>query len=143
VDTAATTGSSAGDLRVSDADRDRALTELGEHYQAGRLTIEELDERSGQALRAKTSKELEILFADLPHAPATNNGVVSAKADASLSRRGGVPVVLLVVLIVAAVSGISVATSGHGHQVDLGGLVPVLVLCYLFRRRLFSCWWRG
>ena len=28
----------AGDLRVSDADRDRAVSELSEHFQVGRLT---------------------------------------------------------------------------------------------------------
>ena len=30
-------------LRVSDADRDRAIAELSEHFQAGRLTTEELN----------------------------------------------------------------------------------------------------
>jgi hypothetical protein len=56
----------AGDLRVSDADRDRAISELSEHFQAGRLTADEFDERSGQALQARTGKELAALFADLP-----------------------------------------------------------------------------
>jgi hypothetical protein len=36
----------SGRLRVSDADRDRAIAELSEHYQAGRLTTEELDRSS-------------------------------------------------------------------------------------------------
>lgn len=57
---------SAGDLRVSDADRDRAISELSEHFQAGRLTHGEFDERSGQALQARIGKELAVLFADLP-----------------------------------------------------------------------------
>ena len=34
----ATKGYPSGSMRVSDADRDRAITELSEHYQAGRLT---------------------------------------------------------------------------------------------------------
>ena len=42
------------DLRVSDAERDRAIAELSEHFQAGRITSEEFDERSTQALNAKT-----------------------------------------------------------------------------------------
>jgi hypothetical protein len=33
---------------------DRVLAELSEHFQAGRLTAEELDERSGRALQART-----------------------------------------------------------------------------------------
>jgi hypothetical protein len=56
----------AGDLRVSDADRDRAVHELGEAFKAGRLTPDEFGERSGQALSARTGSELTALLADLP-----------------------------------------------------------------------------
>lgn len=55
-----------GVLRVSDADRDRALAELSEAFQAGRLTAGEFDERSGQVLGSRTGQELSALFADLP-----------------------------------------------------------------------------
>ena len=55
-----------GDLRVSDADRDRAVHELGEAFKAGRLTADEFGERSGQALSARTGSELTGLLADLP-----------------------------------------------------------------------------
>ena len=55
-----------GDLRVSDADRDRALAELSEAFQVGRLTAGEFDQRSGQALRSRTGSELTGLLADLP-----------------------------------------------------------------------------
>src|ERR1039457_4567527 len=58
--------STAGYLRVSDADRDSALAELSEHFQAGRLTAAELDERTGQALSARTWEDLAGLMADLP-----------------------------------------------------------------------------
>lgn len=61
-----TRGFPSGDMRVSDADRDRAVSELSVAYQAGRLTAEEFDQRSGQALHARTGKELIALFADLP-----------------------------------------------------------------------------
>ena len=53
-------------LRVSDADRDRAAAELGEHFQAGRLTQEEFDERVGKAINARTQGDLDELLADLP-----------------------------------------------------------------------------
>ncbi len=56
----------AADLRVSDADRDRALLELSNAFQAGRITADELNERSEQALGARTGKELTALLADLP-----------------------------------------------------------------------------
>jgi Domain of unknown function (DUF1707) len=55
-----------GDLRVSDADRDRALSELSEAFRVGRITAEEFDQRSGQTLRARTGRELTALLADLP-----------------------------------------------------------------------------
>ncbi len=56
----------AGDLRVCDADRDRALRELSEAFQVGRITADEFDQRSEQALGARTGKELAALLADLP-----------------------------------------------------------------------------
>src|SRR6516162_7605900 len=56
----------AGDLRVSDADRDRAVSELSEAFQAGRISADEFGQRSGQALAARTGKELTALLADLP-----------------------------------------------------------------------------
>ena len=56
----------SGDLRVSDADRERALHELTGAFQAGRITADEFDERSGQALNARTGKELTALLTDLP-----------------------------------------------------------------------------
>jgi Domain of unknown function (DUF1707) len=61
-----------GDYRVSDADRDRALSELSAAFQAGRITADEFDERSGRTLRSRTGKELAALLVDLPveHAPA-------------------------------------------------------------------------
>ena len=41
-----------GAIRRSDAERDQAAAELSEHYQSGRLTLEEFDDRSGRALQA-------------------------------------------------------------------------------------------
>jgi hypothetical protein len=58
----------SGDLRVSDSDRDRAVSELSEAFQAGRITADEFDQRSGQALCARTGNELTCLLADLPAA---------------------------------------------------------------------------
>jgi len=56
----------AGEMRASDADRDLALAELSEHFQTGRLTQEEFEERSARALQARTGRELGELFTDLP-----------------------------------------------------------------------------
>jgi hypothetical protein len=53
-------------LRVSDAERDATLRQLGDHAAVGRLTLDELEQRSGQALAAKTRGELATLTSDLP-----------------------------------------------------------------------------
>ena len=44
--------------RVSDAERDATLRTLGDHAAVGRLTLDELEDRSGRALTAKTRGEL-------------------------------------------------------------------------------------
>lgn len=59
-------GFPAGDLRVSDAERDRALAELTEAYEAGRITAEEVDQRSTAALSARTGSALIAPLGDLP-----------------------------------------------------------------------------
>lgn len=55
-----------GPVRIGDAERDQAVSALGEHFAAGRLTREEFDERSDQAVRARYAADLAPLFDDLP-----------------------------------------------------------------------------
>jgi Domain of unknown function (DUF1707) len=73
-------GFPSGEMRASDADRDLALAELSEHFQTGRLTQEEFDERSARALQAKTGRELSELFTDLPE-PAQPGGAALGGTD--------------------------------------------------------------
>ncbi|WP_329052093.1 DUF1707 domain-containing protein [Amycolatopsis sp. NBC_01488] len=53
-------------LRISDQNRESALTALGEHMSAGRIDIDEYGERSARITAAKTRGELVEIFADLP-----------------------------------------------------------------------------
>jgi DUF1707 SHOCT-like domain len=53
-------------IRASDADRDRVAATLREHHAAGRLTMEEFEERLDRVYAAKTIGELDGLMADLP-----------------------------------------------------------------------------
>jgi Domain of unknown function (DUF1707) len=55
-----------GGFRASHADRDRVIDLLKAAFAHGRLTKDELDERLGQALAARTYAELAALTADLP-----------------------------------------------------------------------------
>jgi Domain of unknown function (DUF1707) len=126
-----------GDLRVSDADRDRAVAELSEHFQSGRLTQEEFEDRSGRALQARTGSELSELFADLPGRPAPSAGMPPAMASpGSIRRRGGVPVAGIVIAVVVASIVVGNVFSGahHVHGAGFGWLVPVLILGFVFRR---------
>ncbi|HEY1293812.1 MAG TPA: DUF1707 domain-containing protein [Chloroflexota bacterium] len=54
------------DLRAGDADRKAIVDELQRHYIEGRLTSEELSERVGHALSARTFGDLAELLTDLP-----------------------------------------------------------------------------
>ena len=53
-------------MRISDADREQVTAKLRDHYAAGRLNSEELDERITAALSAKTYGDLRRVMADLP-----------------------------------------------------------------------------
>jgi len=55
-----------GELRVSDQDRDRTLEVLGQHAAAGRLTLDEHEERASLVLAAKTRGDLATVTRDLP-----------------------------------------------------------------------------
>jgi hypothetical protein len=53
-------------IRISDADRERVVERLREHFAEGRLTSDELDERVSAALSAKTYGDLRTIMTDLP-----------------------------------------------------------------------------
>lgn len=117
------------DLRVSDAERDAVVTELGEHFGHGRLDQAEFDERVTKALSARTGRDLGGLLADLP----------PARQDSSAPQPGRrLPgTLILVPLLAAAILIAGIATGGAHHlwvAWPLWWLIPIIVL------RLG--WWR-
>jgi hypothetical protein len=78
-------------LRVSDAERDVTLRTLGDHAAVGRLTLDELEERSGRALAAKTRGELAALTSDLPAGGAQAGGSAAAWSQGPQGARGTGP----------------------------------------------------
>jgi Domain of unknown function (DUF1707) len=137
-------GYPAGDLRASDADRDRVLAELSEHFQAGRLTVEELDERSGRALQARTGSDLAVLLADLPPGPSRAAASPPAPAPpvSAGPRQSGLPMARIAVLaLVAAVAIAAVSGASHGHH-SLAILAPVLIVVFIARRLAGGGWRR-
>lgn len=132
-------GFPVGGIRVSDADRDRAVAELSEHFQSGRLTQDEFDERSGRALQARTGPELSDLFTDLPPRPL----VPVPPADPEYQEPsygtpvhpGGLPVARVVIgLIIASIIVGNVVGGNVGHGHGLGWLAPVIILAFVFLR---------
>lgn len=130
---AALGSSPAAEMRASDADRDAVLSDLSEHFQAGRLTLEEFEDRAGRVLAARTWGELKDLLRDLPGTlPGPQVQVAAAYSAAwperPSGRRAPAPIAVL------AAIGIAVAVSvGIGHS-SWGFLWVVLGL--LIVRRL-------
>jgi Domain of unknown function (DUF1707) len=58
-------------LRASDEQREHAAQDIREHFAAGRLDADELDQRVQAVYSAKTQRELDTLLADLPRLPAS------------------------------------------------------------------------
>lgn len=123
------------ELRIGDAEREAAVSALGDHYAAGRLTKEEYDERSEQAWAARTNAELYPLFLDLPSPAANRQRTAVPKPPAGSSRewdrrprggRWGVPIWPLVLLLVILVV--------VGHLWPLLILLGVLWFTGVFRR---------
>ena len=54
------------DLLVSDADRAGVAAQLREHYESGRLTLEEFQERLDETHRARTEAQLDRVLRQLP-----------------------------------------------------------------------------
>jgi hypothetical protein len=132
--------SSPRELRVSDTDRDRAVEELSEHFQAGRITQAEFGERSSRALAARTEGELAEPFADLPRRRAAvtpaggQDDGPAGPLHVGLPRpvRFTVARVAVAALAVAALAG-GLTGSPAGHR-GLIFLLPVLVVLVVIRR---------
>ena len=114
-------------VRIGDAERDEALDKLGDHFAAGRLTREELDERTETALGARFDSDLEPLFRDLPDGSRT---LVARRSRPQRNSGLSAVVLALVPLLVLAVVGSILL---HG-PVFVGPVIWLLVLSGMGRR---------
>lgn len=64
-----TTTPTSPSLLIGDAEREQVIRELHHHLIAGRLTTEEYEERLSTAHRARRSRDIEAVRADLPALP--------------------------------------------------------------------------
>jgi hypothetical protein len=130
-----TTSSKQPDFLASDQERDATASELGAHFQAGRLDAAELDDRLGRALRARTRGELAELVTDLPQTGAPQ------QPPAGRGSRATTIAAIAVTLGVAAliVTGLTITAggAGYGHRFWAPWwLIPVVII--FLRAR----WWR-
>ena len=97
-------------IRLSDAEREAAAADLGEHFAQGRLTVDEHSERLEQVWAAKTRGEIAPIFRDLPSPYAAVATPAAQDDDGRYWNSGprpfrrGVPAPLLVVLAVLIVA---------------------------------------
>jgi len=80
-----------GNLRASDADRERVANILRQAAGDGRLTMEELDERLDSVYAAKTYAELEPITKDLPQAGTAHVPALAPVPAGGVNRVGGEP----------------------------------------------------
>lgn len=73
-----------GHLRASDAERERIIEVLRRHTADGRLTLEEFEQRVGEALAATTRADLGPVLRELPPLPA--DAPVEARTAARRTR---------------------------------------------------------
>jgi hypothetical protein len=109
-------------MRVSDADRESAMTALGEHMSTGRLTLDEYGDRAAQVSTAKTRQELFAQFSDLPQPwpklsgetppvvtpeplPRTAAPVPRPRVGLGLAVAGSIPVTWVAAVLVTIITG--------------------------------------
>jgi Domain of unknown function (DUF1707) len=117
-------------MKASDSDRDAVVSELSEHFQAGRLTAGEFDERMERALAARTWGELSDLLADLPA-----TGSAGSLSAGPSSGRSGPP-------LIAVLAGIGITAAVLVDVTDgRWGFLWLLLPLLLIARRLscYSC----
>jgi hypothetical protein len=101
--------------RASDSDRSAIQAQLRAHCLAGRLSVDELEQRVAAAMRAETISELQGLVADLPEVSPPRG----AQAGASMSL--GLPGVRPFIRQVVAPTG-----AARTRQAALDTLAPAL-----------------
>jgi hypothetical protein len=126
-------------MLAGDRDRERATAALQEHYVGGRLTLEELSDRTGRVLAARSRAEIRRALSDLPLFPDSAELAARGRSLVQSVARGamlvvfpGAYLVFSFVLLLAFV--LTLALSGASGPVLAGFLLVWLVPTYLLSR---------
>jgi Domain of unknown function (DUF1707) len=107
-------------LRAADADREHVAERLRHATAEGRLAAEELEERLGLALSARTYGELDAVVADLPAERGRRRDTVPLWAQATLVLAAALAVLVVAALLAAVLIGLA------------GAWVAWMVIAWLF-----------
>ena len=134
-------------IRASDQDRDVVVATLRDAYTAGRLTLEEFDERTTAAYGSKTWGDLRKLTEDLPSQPVLGADVPGRRLPAALpahpergrdqvppARRPHRPVAFFPIVALWLVLALANRTA-HGIVALTVVLIVTLAFISLLRRR--------
>lgn len=115
-------------MRASDSDREQVAERLRQAATEGRLHDDELDERLGVALSARTYGELDTLVADLP--PTT---VARRRPQTPVRHRSAAAVAIPLVLAVVLVAAIGSTFAHHTHPSGLGPIIWLIWVAVALR----------
>jgi Domain of unknown function (DUF1707) len=111
-------------IRASDADRDHAAAQLREHYAAGRLSLDECQERVSATLAARTFGDLAALSADLPDLVPAAAAPRRPRADGRRAAAAGAP-----------------SAPGDGDKVAGLMILGIIAAAYLVTGLATGIWW--
>lgn len=98
-------------LRASDADREQVAERLRHAAAEGRLLADELEDRIGAALSARTYGELDGIVSDLPPTSVGQR----RRSRAPVRLRPALAMAFAVPLALMLIGAIAFAVSGHSH----------------------------
>ncbi len=111
-------------VRASDADREHVARVLHDHAVVGRLSTDELDERTGRAFGARTLGELDALVADLPrdgrHGPAPAAAILTLLVEGVVWVAVGLVAVAIALLWAVAWGGARLASAVAARTLGSG-----------------------
>ena len=126
-------------MRAGDRDRERATAALQEHYVGGRLTLEELSDRTGHVLAARSRAEIRRALSDLPVFPDPAELAAHGRSLLQSAARGAMLVVftgayLVFSFVLLLLFGLTLMLNGASGTALIGFLLVWLVPTYLLSR---------
>jgi Flp pilus assembly protein TadB len=130
-------------VRVGDPERERAAATLRKHYVDGRLTLDELSDRTGRALTAGSRAELRTALSGLPVLPDARELVAQGRSAVRAAAHGAAVVLftglyLLFSFTLVIVLAVTLLVQGASAALLVGFLLVWLLPTYLLSRL-----WRG